>query len=174
MNNKKINNNKSSELHSFKNLELTNNFIDKNNNENNNYYNYNVKYYNTNSNIENQPNNIPKQNIKIIIYHKKSNSTNSNDLINIEEYSDNKTQFYDYYNDTKKDRVKNCYGCLFGNNNYTKGYSPLMCSPNKNKILKEQQEKTQLIQEQNKKMNNIKKIKYIIIYLLKKYKKLNI
>ena len=62
--------------------------------------------------------------------------------------SENNTQFYDYYNDTKKERVKNCNGCLFGNNKYTKGYSPLMCSPNKNKILKEQQEKTQLIQEQ--------------------------
>ena len=61
MNNKKINNNKSSELTSLRNLELTNNFIDKNNNENNNYsYNYNVKYYNTNSNLENQQNNIGK------------------------------------------------------------------------------------------------------------------
>ena len=140
MNNKKINNNKSTEISSLRNLELTNNFIDTNNN--NNYYNYKDKHYNTNSNIENQINNIPNKK-----YLKKPNSINSNE-INSVEFSENNTQFYDYYNDTKKERVKNCNGCLFGNNKYTKGYSPLMCSPNKNKILKEQQEKTQLIQEQ--------------------------
>ncbi len=39
--------------------------------------------------------------------------------------------FYDYYNDSKSDRHKTCFACLFGNNNYSKGYSPLMCSPNR-------------------------------------------
>ena len=137
INSKKLSNNKSNELNSFKNLQLINNFTDENNNENNNY---NVKYYNTNYNIENQSNNIPETKYKNKIYHKKSNSTNSNELINTQEYSDNNTQFYDYYNDTKKERVKNCYGCLYGNNHYTKCYSPLICSPNRNKIQKEEEE----------------------------------
>ena len=137
INSKKLSNNKSNELTSFKNLQLINNFTDENYNENNNY---NVKYYNTNYNIENQSNNIPETKYKNKIYHKKSNSTNSNELINTQEYSDNNTQFYDYYNDTKKERVKNCYGCLYGNNHYTKGYSPLICSPNRNKIQKEEEE----------------------------------
>ena len=143
-NNNNNNDNNNDNNYNYKNNEKNdkNNFRGNNNkndvnNENNNY---NVKYYNTNYNIENQSNNIPETKYKNKIYHKKSNSTNSNELINTQEYSDNNTQFYDYYNDTKKERVKNCYGCLYGNNHYTKGYSPLICSPNRNKIQKEEEE----------------------------------
>lgn len=43
----------------------------------------------------------------------------------------NQRQFWDYYNENKADRTKTCYACLFGINNYTKGYSPLLCSPHR-------------------------------------------
>ena len=39
----------------------------------------------------------------------------------------NENRYYEYYNENT--RTKPCYACLFGNNNYTKGYSPLLCSP---------------------------------------------
>ena len=78
----------------------------------------------------------------IIKTHKKSLSS---DVIK-KENNENKTEFYDYYN---KERNKNCYACLFGHNNYTKGYSPLMCSPNKDHLFKDQQDKNYFIQSQN-------------------------
>ena len=78
----------------------------------------------------------------IIKTHKKSLSS---DVIK-KENNENKTEFYDYYN---KERNKNCYACLFGHNNYTKGYSPLMCSPNKDHLFKDQQDKNNFIQFQN-------------------------
>ena len=44
----------------------------------------------------------------------------------------NITDFYDYYGSKGVDRTKTCFACLFGNSNYTKGYSPISCSPNYN------------------------------------------
>ena len=46
----------------------------------------------------------------------------------------NNNRFYEYYkggNDYY--HACTCYACLFGNNNYCKGYSPLMCLYNNNK-----------------------------------------
>ena len=82
-------------------------------------------------------------------FHHKSNSMNTIKYLNDIDNNDNENKFYDYYNLNGKDRTKNCYACLFGHSNYTKGYSPLLCFPNKENILKEQQEKTQSIQNEN-------------------------
>ena len=46
-------------------------------------------------------------------------------------------QFYDYYSEENGERAKPCYACLFGINNYTKGYSPLMCSPHRYEYIKQ-------------------------------------
>ncbi len=81
-------------------------------------------------------------------FHNKSNSMYSIKYLNHIENNDNENKFYDYYNLNGKDRTKNCYACLFGHSNYTKGYSPLMCFPNKENILKDQLEKTQSIQNE--------------------------
>jgi len=42
----------------------------------------------------------------------------------------NNTDFFDYYSSKGIDRTKTCYACLFGNSNFSKGYSPIACSPN--------------------------------------------
>jgi hypothetical protein len=42
-------------------------------------------------------------------------------------FNDNKKCYCDYYTN-KTERTKTCYACLFGINQYTKGYSPLMCN----------------------------------------------
>ena len=41
----------------------------------------------------------------------------------------NNNEFFDYYGKNGIDRIKTCYACLFGKSNYTKGYSPIVCSP---------------------------------------------
>ena len=49
-------------------------------------------------------------------------------------------QFYDYYSEENGERAKPCYACLFGINNYTKGYSPLMCSPHRYEYIKQRKQ----------------------------------
>ena len=49
-------------------------------------------------------------------------------------------QFYDYYSEENGERAKPCYACLFGINNYTKGYSPLMCSPHRYEYMKKRKQ----------------------------------
>ena len=49
-------------------------------------------------------------------------------------------QFYDYYSEENGERTKPCYACLFGINNYTKGYSPLMCSPHRYEYIKQRKQ----------------------------------
>ena len=44
--------------------------------------------------------------------------------------NNNNNEFFDYYGRNGIDRIKTCYACLFGKSNYTKGYSPIVCSPN--------------------------------------------
>ena len=44
--------------------------------------------------------------------------------------NNNNNEFFDYYGRNGVDRIKTCYACLFGKSNYTKGYSPIVCSPN--------------------------------------------
>ena len=57
-----------------------------------------------------------------IIRHKKIKN-----FSNVETGNNINNEFYDYYG---IDRIKTCYACLFGMNNYSKGYSPIICSPN--------------------------------------------
>ena len=91
----------------------------------------------------NKMNNVDVNNIETIqpIKKKKTKSKSKTKKIkqisNLElgdEYNTiegNQRQFWDYYNENKADRTKTCYACLFGINNYTKGYSPLLCSPHR-------------------------------------------
>ena len=81
-------------------------------------------------------------------FHHKSNSMNTIKYLNDIDNNDNENKFYDYYNLNGKEKKKNCYACLFGHSNYTKGYSPLLCFPNKENILKEQKVKIQSIQNE--------------------------
>ena len=37
--------------------------------------------------------------------------------------------FFDYYGSKGDNRIKTCYACLFGKSNFSKGYSPIICSP---------------------------------------------
>ena len=77
------------------------------------------------------------------------NNVNNNNDIRYQEY-ENPNEFWDYYNEadntngidneknkTKPGRQKTCYACLFGLNNNTKGYSPLLCSPHRHKYIKQ-------------------------------------
>ena len=43
--------------------------------------------------------------------------------------SSNNNEFFDYYGSKGDDRIKTCYACLFGKSNFSKGYSPIICSP---------------------------------------------
>ena len=57
-----------------------------------------------------------------IIRHKKIKN-----FSNVDTGNNINNEFYDYYG---IDRIKTCYACLFGMNNYSKGYSPIIYSPN--------------------------------------------
>jgi len=41
----------------------------------------------------------------------------------------NNNVFFDYYGSKGDNRIKTCYACLFGKSNFSKGYSPIICSP---------------------------------------------
>ena len=106
---------------------INSNRNDKNINLSNSNLNNKTKSYSTTKNILNS------DSPKITILDLKSNNNNINRYKNIKNYSNveignNKNNdFLDYYG---IDRIKTCYACLFGMNNYSKGYSPIVCSPN--------------------------------------------
>ena len=108
--------------------------------------NYNNYINNNNDDILKEDNFIFKNNNNY--FHNKSNSMYTIKYLNHIENNDNENKFFDYYTLNGKERTKNCYACLFGHSNYTKGYSPLLCFPNKENILKEQKEKIQSIQNE--------------------------
>jgi hypothetical protein len=66
------------------------------------------------------------RNSKLKCNRKKLSNEYKNDI----SYIKNNNEFFDYYGKNGVDRIKTCYACLFGKNNYTKGYSPIVCSPN--------------------------------------------
>lgn len=87
---------------------------------------------------------------------------NNNNDIRYQEY-ENPNEFWDYYNEadntngidneknkTKIGRQKTCYACLFGLNNNTKGYSPLLCSPHRHKYIKQHVNKKHKLINNNK------------------------
>ena len=49
----------------------------------------------------------------------------------------NNNEFFDYYGSKGDNRIKTCYACLFGKSNFSKGYSPIICSPKNIKNNKE-------------------------------------
>lgn len=90
------------------------------------------------------------------------NNVNNNNDIHYQEY-ENPNEFWDYYNEadntngidneknkTKTGRQKTCYACLFGLNNNTKGYSPLLCSPHRHKYIKQHVNKKHKLVNNNK------------------------
>ena len=66
----------------------------------------------------------------ILEIRKKKRPKTSKHLKSPNNKNRNITDFYDYYGSKGVDRTKTCFACLFGNSNYTKGYSPIACSPN--------------------------------------------
>ncbi len=100
-------------------------------NSSNSNINYKIKSSSMTKNILNSDSPI-----KTSILDLKNNNNiinNKNIVKNIKNYSNveiginKKNEFFDYY---KIDRIKTCYACLFGINNYSKGYSPIVYSPN--------------------------------------------
>ena len=86
-----------------------------------------------------------------------NNNHNINNDMHYQEY-ENPNEFWDYYNEVdngigddkrKAGRQKTCYACLFGLNNNTKGYSPLLCSPHRNKHIKQANKKKLLNNNNN-------------------------
>ena len=90
-------------------------------------------------------------------------NNNINNDIRYQEH-ENPNEFWDYYNEadnntngidndqnkTKIGRQKTCYACLFGLNNNTKGYSPLLCSPHRHKYIKQHINKKHKLLTNNK------------------------
>ena len=104
------------------------------NQENNN----NIKTNNSENNKKLKskiPNDLTERNYKFKTYSKnrtkpkiKKKKLSLNNINYQEEEDKNKNEYYNYYENNGKDRIKTCYSCLFGNNNNLKGYSPLICS----------------------------------------------
>jgi hypothetical protein len=93
------------------------------------YYNIeNTSRSNTHNDI--QTHSKPKTNKHTKKSHKKKHKSSKSNVNNNIIYSIPPTHskcYYDYYGNNT-DRTKVCYACLFGLNQNSKGYSPLMCS----------------------------------------------